>query len=43
MLETGYGRYGDDSKPWNMAGIKKGGIVGAEPDDFEVPPTATRA
>ena len=40
MLETGYGRYGGDSKPWNMAGIKKGGIVGDEPKDFEVPPTA---
>ena len=40
MLETGYGRYGGDSRPWNMAGIKKGGIVGDEPKDFEVPPTA---
>ena len=40
MLETGYGRYGGDSRPWNMAGIKKGGIVGDKPKDFEVPPTA---
>ena len=40
MVETGYGRYGGDSRPWNMAGIKKGGIVGDEPRDFERPPTA---
>jgi flagellum-specific peptidoglycan hydrolase FlgJ len=39
MLETGYGRYGGDSKPWNMAGIKKGGAVGDAPKDFEVPRT----
>ena len=31
MLETGYGRYGGDSRPWNMAGIKKGGIRGDDP------------
>lgn len=40
MLETGYGKYGGDAKPWNMAGIKKGGIVGDEPEDFEQPSTA---
>ena len=40
MIETGYGRYGGDSRPWNMAGIKKGGIRGDEPRDFEVPKTA---
>lgn len=40
MLETGYGRYGGDSKPWNMAGIKKGGNVGDEPRDFERPANA---
>ena len=40
MVETGYGRYGGDSRPWNMAGIKKGGIVGDEPRDFEKPATA---
>lgn len=40
MLETGYGRYGGDSKPWNMAGIKKGGDVGDSPRDFERPATA---
>ncbi len=40
MLETGYGRYGGDSRPWNMAGIKKGGNVGDAPKDFEVPPAA---
>jgi len=40
MVETGYGHYGGDSKPWNMAGIKKGGIVGDEPRDFEKPATA---
>jgi flagellum-specific peptidoglycan hydrolase FlgJ len=40
IIETGCGRYGGDSKPWNMAGIKKGGIVGDEPKDFEVPRTA---
>jgi hypothetical protein len=40
MVETGYGRYGGDSRPWNMAGIKKGGIVGDEPKDFERPKTA---
>ena len=41
MLETGYGRYGGDSQPWNMAGIKKGGVVvGDTPQDFEVPATA---
>jgi flagellum-specific peptidoglycan hydrolase FlgJ len=40
MIETGYGRYGGDSRPWNMAGIKKGGIVGDDPWDFERPATA---
>ncbi|MGB3681365.1 MAG: glucosaminidase domain-containing protein [Rubrobacteraceae bacterium] len=40
ILETGRGRYGGDSKPWNMAGIKKGGRVGDEPRDFERPTTA---
>jgi flagellum-specific peptidoglycan hydrolase FlgJ len=39
MVETGYGRYGGDSRPWNMAGIKKGGNVGDEPRDFERPTT----
>ena len=39
MVETGYGRYGGDSRPWNMAGIKKGGIVGDAPRDFERPAT----
>ena len=40
ILETGRGHYGGDSKPWNMAGIKKGGQVGDGPDDFERPATA---
>jgi hypothetical protein len=40
IVETGRGHYGGDSRPWNMAGIKKGGLVGDEPEDFEVPPTA---
>ena len=40
IVETGKGYYGGDSKPWNMAGIKKGGEVGDAPKDFEVPPTA---
>lgn len=40
ILETGRGHYGGDSKPWNMAGIKKGGIVGDAPRDFERPATA---
>jgi hypothetical protein len=40
IVETGRGYYGGDSKPWNMAGIKKGGAVGDGPKDFEVPPTA---
>jgi hypothetical protein len=40
IVETGKGHYGGDSRPWNMAGIKKGGLVGDEPRDFEVPPTA---
>lgn len=39
ILETGKGRYTGDSRPWNMAGIKKGGIVGDEPGDFERPAT----
>ena len=40
IVETGRGHYGGDSRPWNMAGIKKGGPVGDGPEDFEVPPTA---
>ena len=40
IVETGSGYYGGDSKPWNMAGIKKGSPVGDAPEDFEVPPTA---
>ncbi|HKH58206.1 MAG TPA: glucosaminidase domain-containing protein [Rubrobacter sp.] len=41
IVETGRGYYGGDSKPWNMAGIKKGGVDrGDGPKDFEVPPTA---
>lgn len=40
ILETGKGYYGGDSRPWNMAGIKKGGIVGDSPEDFERPATA---
>jgi len=41
IVETGRGYYGGDSKPWNMAGIKKGGVDrGDDPKDFEVPPTA---
>ena len=39
ILETGRGHYRGDSKPWNMAGIKKGGAVGDRPRDFEVPKT----
>jgi hypothetical protein len=39
IVETGRGYYGGDSRPWNMAGIKKGGVVGDEPKDFELPPT----
>jgi len=40
IVETGRGYYGGVSKPWNMAGIKKGGPVGDDPKDFEVPSTA---
>ena len=40
IVETGRGRYGGDSRPWNMAGIKKGGPVGDAPKDFERPETA---
>ena len=41
IVETGRGYYGGVSKPWNMAGIKKGGEDrGDAPKDFEVPPTA---
>ena len=40
MVETGRGFYGGDSKPWNMAGIKKGSPVGDGLEDFEVPATA---
>ena len=39
ILETGRGHYGGDSRPWNMAGIKKGGAVGDAPRDFERPRT----
>jgi hypothetical protein len=39
ILETGRGHYRGDSKPWNMAGIKKGGAVGDRPRDFEAPKT----
>jgi hypothetical protein len=40
IVETGRGYYGGDSKPWNMAGIKKGGTVDDGPKDFEVPQSA---
>ena len=40
IIETGRGRYTGDSRPWNMAGIKKGGNVGDAPKDFEKPKTA---
>ena len=41
IVETGRGYYGGDSEPWNMAGIKKGGVDrGDDPKDFEVPPSA---
>lgn len=40
ILETGRGHYKGKSRPWNMAGIKKGGNVGDAPKDFEVPKTA---
>jgi len=41
IVETGRGYYRGVSKPWNMAGIKKGGAYrGDDPKDFEVPPTA---
>jgi flagellum-specific peptidoglycan hydrolase FlgJ len=40
IVETGRGHYGGDSRPWNMAGIKKGGVVGDAPKDFERPETA---
>ena len=41
IVETGRGYYGGVSKPWNMAGIKKGGADrGDDPKDFEAPPTA---
>lgn len=40
ILETGRGYYRGDSRPWNMAGIKKGGNVGDSPKDFVVPKTA---
>jgi hypothetical protein len=42
IVETGRGYYGGVSKPWNMAGIKKGGADrGDDPKDFEVPPSAS--
>jgi hypothetical protein len=41
IVETGRGHYGGVSKPWNMAGIKKGGTDrGDDPKDFEVPQSA---
>jgi flagellum-specific peptidoglycan hydrolase FlgJ len=40
VLETNEGHYGGASRPWNMAGIKKGGAVGDRPRDFEVPSNA---
>ena len=40
ILETGSGHYGGASRPWNMAGIKKGGVTEDRPKDFEVPKTA---
>jgi flagellum-specific peptidoglycan hydrolase FlgJ len=41
IVETGRGYYGGVSKPWNMAGIKKGSADRVDdPKDFEVPPTA---
>ena len=40
IVETGRGHYGGDSRPWNMAGIKKGGEVGDAPKDFERPESA---
>lgn len=40
IVETGSGHYGGDSKPYNMAGVKKGGDVGDAPRDFERPATA---
>ena len=36
ILETGKGHYGGDSRPWNMAGIKRGGAVGDGPLQFEL-------
>jgi flagellum-specific peptidoglycan hydrolase FlgJ len=39
LLETGNFRWGHDSRRWNLAGVKKGGNVGDEPVDFEIPPT----
>ena len=42
IVETGRGHYGGDSRPWNMAGIKKGGAVGDRPKDFLVPRTARK-
>ncbi len=40
VLETNRGHYDGASKPWNMAGIKKGGAVRDRPKDFEEPPDA---
>lgn len=40
LHETGFGRYGGDSRPYNPAGIKKAGNRGDTPEDFEVPSTA---
>lgn len=40
IVETANGHYGGDSRPYNMAGIKKGGDVGDAPSDFERPTTA---
>lgn len=38
--ETGFGRYGGASKPYNPAGIKTADATGDAPRDFEVPKTA---
>lgn len=40
IVETANGYYGGDSRPYNMAGIKKGGDVGDAPSDFERPQSA---
>ena len=40
VLETNKGHYGGSSRPWNMAGIKKGGAVRDRPKDCEESPNA---